>query len=83
MCYAMSQGWGGWVLERANRHCAFPLVLFSYPQKTRNVNCEGCMKENLAGTRGKVKLKMRVTVVERGFPHISARGYIIILKINV
>ena len=58
-------------MERADGLCDFPFVLFSYLQKWKFGGLSGDARES------------RVEVVEGGFPCISARGYIIISKVNI
>ena len=64
-------GWDSWGVVRADWSCAFNLVLLYFLRKMINVNCS-------MGYEGKLIQKIQVKVTEEGFPHISARGYIII-----
>ena len=44
--------------------------------------CHACQKWQFGGLSGDAR-ESRVEVVEEGFPHISARGYIIISKVKI
>ena len=69
---AMSWGWAGWGAERAHGICA-PFHLF---------RCENGRNGNSDIVSGDAR-ESRLEVVERGFPRISARGYIIISKVKI
>ena len=53
-----------------------PFPLFLCPNKNKNGSCEWECKVDSSQ-------KIRVRVVEEGFPCIRARGYIIISKVNI
>ena len=67
--------------EQSMLICSALSPLFSFPRKTRNGNCESFQKK--IEMRGKVNPKIRVVVVEGAFPHIGARGCIIISKLSI